>query len=721
MNKKKFNINNYFNGKLFCEAFKQLRIVGIAALICLNALAIFLPVINYLERKDELHYYPGRILFNPESIMMPLIALIFIVTPIMFLILFSFLTKRSGSDFYHSLPIKRSCMFVTFVAAIVSWLFILTSTYALFSVISANISYEHFVIDYSIVINYSINIFVSCILIIGVFALGTAVTGSLTSNIFFSFGILLLPRIIIATLSNLFIINSMVATADSGFAIFNSFINLPFALIASLFTYNPSPVNPLFQLGAPSLYTMILAIIYVFIGMKLFASRPSEVATKSFRSNKIFAIFRITTGFSLSLIMVATIYPALGNEDLFKWISQSKISILCSILAIAISMFALETANTKSIKKGLKTLLFTPVIILVDIAILFGMFSLDKHFKNETINKSNVDYVYVGDFYLTYMLNTDEYSCDYSMYCGEFINQIKITDKEVIDLLVDIYNSYAGKEIRDFRRLYETEITFDSSLGEKSRCIYMTEEQANKLANMLSANEDIQKCFYNFPALDDSAISNYDISPKNNDKLYTSLVEELNGLSYEKLCNEYCNIVDDGNYEFIDTIYVETFVNGSLCSIEFPISSLTPKTYALALECTNKANKTQFEDFVNLIENNTPSEDMFFNFSAYNILPDGISDKYYSFHSEEETIAINDKLDIVLPYLKDAINNEPDFTAESITDKNTLLCFAYFNYYDTCGSYYFTIPADSPFIDGLENLYEDMSIYEGYDKEYIAD
>lgn len=716
MNKKKFNISNYFSGKLFFEAFKQLRVVGIAALICLNALAIFLPVISYLERKDDFHLYPGRILFNPDSIMMPLISLIYIVTPIMFLILFSFLTKRSGSDFYHSLPVKRSCMFVTFVAAIVSWLFILTSTYTLFSVISANISYEYFVIDYSTVINYSINIFVSCMLILGVFALGTAVTGSLTSNIFFSFGILLLPRIIIATLSNLFIGNNMVATADSGFAIFNSFINLPFALIASMFTYNPSPVSPLFQLGAPSLYTIILAIIYVFIGMNLFVSRPSEVATKSFRSNKIFAIFRIATGFSLSLIMVATIYPALGKEDVFKWISQSKISILCSILAIAMSMFALETANTKSIKKGLKTLLFTPVIILVDIAILFGMFSLDKHFNNETINKTNVEYVYVGDFYLTYMLNTDEYTCDYSMYCGEYINQIKITDKEVINLLVDIYNSNAGKELRDFRGFFETEITFDSNLGEKSRCLYMTEEQANKLANMLSANEDLQKCFYNFPSLRDSAISCYDIPQEDCDKLYTSLVEELSELSYEKLCNDYCNNIDGGNYEFINSLYVETFVNGSLCSIDFPISSLTPKTYALALECTNKANKKQFEDFVNHVENNTPSEDMFFNFSAYNILPNGISDKHYSLHSEEETIIIDDKLDIVLPYLKDAINNEPDFTVKNITDENTLLCLAYFNYYDTCGSYYFTIPADSPFIDGLENLYEDIYINEEYVK-----
>ena len=716
MNKKKFNISNYFSGKLFFEAFKQLRVVGIAALICLNALAIFLPVISYLERKDDFHLYPGRILFNPDSIMMPLISLIYIVTPIMFLILFSFLTKRSGSDFYHSLPVKRSCMFVTFVVAIVSWLFILTSTYTLFSVISANISYEYFVIDYSTVINYSINIFVSCMLILGVFALGTAVTGSLTSNIFFSFGILLLPRIIIATLSNLFIGNNMVATADSGFAIFNSFINLPFALIASMFTYNPSPVNPLFQLGAPSLYTIILAIIYVFIGMNLFVSRPSEVATKSFRSNKIFAIFRIATGFSLSLIMVATIYPALGKEDVFKWISQSKISILCSILAIAMSMFALETANTKSIKKGLKTLLFTPVVILVDIAILFGMFSLDKHFNNETINKTNVEYVYVGDFYLTYMLNTDEYTCDYSMYCGEYINQIKITDKEVINLLVDIYNSNAGKELRDFRGFFETEITFDSNLGEKSRCLYMTEEQANKLANMLSANEDLQKCFYNFPSLRDSAISCYDIPQEDCDKLYTSLVEELSELSYEKLCNDYCNNIDGGNYEFIDSLYVETFVNDSLCSIDFPISSLTPKTYALALECTNKANKKQFEDFVNHVENNTPSEDMFFNFSAYNILPNGISDKHYSLHSEEETIIIDDKLDIVLPYLKDAINNEPDFTVKNITDENTLLCLAYFNYYDTCGSYYFTIPADSPFIDGLENLYEDIYINEEYVK-----
>lgn len=715
MNKKKFNISNYFSGKLFFEAFKQLRVVGIAALICLNALAIFLPVISYLERKDDFHLYPGRILFNPDSIMMPLISLIYIVTPIMFLILFSFLTKRSGSDFYHSLPVKRSCMFVTFVAAIISWLFILTTAYGLFSVISANICYEHFIIDYSTVISYSTNIFVGCILIIGVFTIGTALTGSMTSNMFFSFGILLLPRIIIAVLSSLFISYSPSFTNNAGYSIFKPLINIPFSMIASIFTVEESSF-PLIQLGEHTIYTIIIAIIYVFIGMKLFASRPSEVATKSFRSKKVFSVFKITTGFCISLLMVTTLYPALGNEDLGKWISEQKISIMFTTLAIAMSMFALETANTKSIKKGLKTLLITPAIIAADIVILFGLYSLDKHVNNETLDKNKVEYVYVGDFYLTYMLNTDEYTCDYSMYCGEYINQIKITDKEVINLLVDIYNSNAGKELRDFRGFFETEITFDSNLGEKSRCLYMTEEQANKLANMLSANEDLQKCFYNFPSLRDSAISCYDIPQEDCDKLYTSLVEELSELSYEKLCNDYCNNIDGGNYEFIDSLYVETFVNGSLCSIDFPISSLTPKTYALALECTNKANKKQFEDFVNHVENNTPSEDMFFNFSAYNILPNGISDKHYSLHSEEETIIIDDKLDIVLPYLKDAINNEPDFTVKNITDENTLLCLAYFNYYDTCGSYYFTIPADSPFIDGLENLYEDIYINEEYVK-----
>lgn len=35
MNKNKFKISNIFNGKLFVEAFKQIRVVGLIFFVCL--------------------------------------------------------------------------------------------------------------------------------------------------------------------------------------------------------------------------------------------------------------------------------------------------------------------------------------------------------------------------------------------------------------------------------------------------------------------------------------------------------------------------------------------------------------------------------------------------------------------------------------------------------------------------------------------------------------
>ena len=704
MNKNKFNISNYFNGKLFYEAFKQLRVVGIASFICLNALAIFLPIINYLEAtSNNSEYINYRILFQPNALMLPLIAVIFIVAPIMFLMLFSFLTKRNGSDFYHSLPVKRSCMFVSFILAITSWLLILTASYTLLTVISANISYEHFVIDYSTVISYGINVFVSSMLIIGAFTIGTAITGTATSNIFFSCGILFLPRIIITVLSNLLLTYSDTLTPNSGFAIFDSLINLPFSIMSVIFNSEEPISRALMQLGKHSLYTILLAVIYIVIGMKLFAKRPSEVSSKSFSSNKIFAIFRITTGFCLSLIIVATIYPTIANEDLLKWVSAHMTQLILSVLAVIMSMFALETANTKSIKKGLKATLYTPLILVMDIAILLGMYSIDCIYNSETLNKANIDYVYVGDFYKSAILKAEEYSAEYSVYCCEHINETKITDKEVIDFLTEIYNSNKDNN-NDTPYHYATfsyEITFDSTFGEKTRYVYMTKQQVNKLTEMLSKNEDIKKCFYQFPDADDSAVSCYDMSTSDCDKLYASLVEELKELSYEQLYKEYCNEVNMSDYEYAETLYIETFVNGNLCTIDMPITTLTPKTYAMALNSSNKAHTKAINKFIDAANANALSYDMYVSLSATDILSNGLTAKNYILHSEDSSLK-DENMILMLQLLKDVVNKDEPITLESITDTKTLICCLYFNHLDTYGSYYFTIPSDSPILEHME-------------------
>ena len=82
MNKKKFNISNLFNGKLFFEAFKQIRIVGFVGLVLLSAIGIFMPLFERAEDGFDNYHNYGEALLDVEGYMFPLIALIFIITPI---------------------------------------------------------------------------------------------------------------------------------------------------------------------------------------------------------------------------------------------------------------------------------------------------------------------------------------------------------------------------------------------------------------------------------------------------------------------------------------------------------------------------------------------------------------------------------------------------------------------------------------------------------------
>ena len=201
MNKKKFNISNLFNEKLFVEAFKQIRVVGLTAFVILGALGVFMPLLHMIENNESLSHYQSAQLFDTDAFMWPLLALIFIVAPLMFIMLFNFLTKRSGSDFYHSLPVKRITLFTTFTTAIMAWVVMLAIIYTFILLITTSITLPYYVIDNITIINYIVNTIVGCLLIISTFSIGISLTGTITSNIVFSCGILIIPRLVITILS----------------------------------------------------------------------------------------------------------------------------------------------------------------------------------------------------------------------------------------------------------------------------------------------------------------------------------------------------------------------------------------------------------------------------------------------------------------------------------------------------------------------------------------
>ncbi|MBQ2980993.1 MAG: hypothetical protein IJD58_02585 [Lachnospiraceae bacterium] len=705
MDKKKFNISNYFNGKLFIEAFKQVRVVGLTAFICLNALAIFLPVLNYMEMKEEMEHYAYQILFETTTIMLPLVATIFIITPIMYLMLFSFLTKRSGSDFYHSLPVKRTCMFVSFIIAIISWLLIITFSYTLLSIASANICYSKFIIDYTAITNYTINIFISCIAILGIFSIGTALTGTITSNIIFSCGLLVFPRLIINTLTNLLINNSITLTPNSGHFIFDNLINIPYSFLTVLFEGSYNVVSRLVIIEKHSLYTLLLGIIYLIIGMKLFASRPSEASSKSFRNNKIFSVLRLGTGFVLSLLIITTIYPLIYEEQFYDCIMDEKVPLLLVLLAIVLSMFAFEAANKRSIKNGLKAILFTPLIILVDIAIMFCLHGITKNYNNEIIDKKNVDYVYVGDLFSSYLNLTDEYSYDFTSYCNGNIAKTKITDDYIIDYLLNIYNSdrVTNFNAPSYYTFCEVEITFDSTIADKTRYVYLTSNEIMHLGEKLIQNEDIINCFYQFPDSDKSLIA-CPTSPENSALFYNTLISELKNLPLDILIEEYCSYEYSENYDSSGYIIISTFVNGYPEDFTLNVTSLTPKTYTMLINYSNEEIKDTTIDFLDMTKEDFSIPSINLYCDIYNVLPDGTSDIEYSYNINDIYSQKKETISMVLSLMSDAIKNNYVFDEENIHNDNILICKIYYSYLDTYGSYYIPLSVNSPLLEFIENI-----------------
>ena len=114
-------MKSIFDRKLYLVGLKKIKLVGIICgilLIVCNALA---PVASLAASMMKIGESDAVTLTASEyAIASPLLLLL---VPMFFLSMFSFLNHRNESDFYHSIPFKRTCILGSFTAAIFTWVF----------------------------------------------------------------------------------------------------------------------------------------------------------------------------------------------------------------------------------------------------------------------------------------------------------------------------------------------------------------------------------------------------------------------------------------------------------------------------------------------------------------------------------------------------------------------------------------------------------------------
>lgn len=526
--------NKCFSFKLFIQGLKNTRVAGIglsAVFITLNLLATLIHVA--LEDGEKVL---GRILITGNNIL----PLSFLIIPVAMLITnsaFSFLNKRKSCDFYHALPQKRICVFLSFLASCLTWIAFMATTSVVISTLICFFSQNH-------TIFFSHALLVLCgVILAGFFASAVALVCKMLSgnNVafwFYTISLYISPKII----SYIFI--NFISSINF------SYIK-PTYLISSLNPYTPfiffdTDSSKMLNLGG-TLNAVLLAseaileIVLLFaLSAFLYCRRKSECAEKSIVSKKWHAFFR-------TLILLPVLFFVFQD---FSFESTQFIIIALAPLA----HFLLEMIISKSAKNAAISLPWFLVPVVIAASLVGIAYGTEAVYIASAPKAENVSSVMISrDEYLAireaeFLADQYEDYRDYDFYNNLAFRQdtyfiIPTKDSNAINSTINSLDNKVSFETEtetETEQCYETAVaTFTLKNGkEVKRIVHLSKEDFFNVMAGVSQEEKF-KTHFSLPEFDELTYT-YCALPDSGrtegltQEIYTQFLEEYNALSLQK-------------------------------------------------------------------------------------------------------------------------------------------------------------------------------------------
>lgn len=349
-----------FSFQLYLAGLKKIKTAGIAAAITVIALNSLVPIVGII---DSTASWPGRVrvvesvsasAFSPFHLLMMVFGVILVHS------MFSFMNERNKSDFWHAIPQKRICVYLSFLSAVWSWILAVIVTSSLVNLALWGLA-KYYTVSASIFFS-SIGVYFLSAVMVSMFVLvAMTITGTTLSNFLvaalLAFFFRIMSTIFVMGLENLAF---MLDVSHSFWRILSIEFYLPFALLANLFSSKMGPFSDLPLI----LFTIFVILLLVAAGAFGYCSRKSETATKSAPNKILQHAYRCAV--TLPLIFLLATLIAIGDAEVST-------SIILSILALIVWVL-FEVMTTKKIKNVLKSLPVLIVPIVVSALLCGGMF-----------------------------------------------------------------------------------------------------------------------------------------------------------------------------------------------------------------------------------------------------------------------------------------------------------------------------------------------------------
>ena len=620
-NKKKF-----FNKNLYLEGLRQLKVIGILGIVVNLILAIGIPVGNYLSAKAEYRAYVTnniseqftKYAINAVDYHFYYLLFFLVFAPLMVIILFRFLNSRESCDFYHSLPHTRQCLFLSFSAAVVTWLaaqiFLVTAVSAVFYQIFSG----YLILEFSRLFGFAVNILIASLLVISVLLLACALSGNTITELIVFFILFLTPRIFI-TIYQTIMTNALDYLASSMNSIFNIRNNLFYNILQAL-TYNSSAYIEVTSFGFSSVYTLCVAVLLFAAGYYFFTKRKSEAAESSMNNRILQTIFRTIFTMLLSMLPISMLFSYYTQRNIvyYQYFYDSTAMmifyVVISYIAVILGMFLYELLTTKNAKSALRSLKSIPLIAALNAVVFVLLAASFGHYRDLRLNEDEIDsvnLVSMGHFY-----ENDYYN--QSSYFEAMISRYDFTDKELISLLctsfnnyADIYSDYLSGKREDIYNLNVSSNDFYSLAVEfhgKSDYIFhlqLDTKTTDQFYKLLYSNQEFYNIYMNLPELTDkdtiyfSNAADMGISEEFGKELYESLRNELKGGEIEpEQWIKNADMYGSG----IGFITINKYINSVYYELRLPINFTVPKTYKKLMDYYAETHTKDLEDFLDSLQ-----------------------------------------------------------------------------------------------------------------------
>lgn len=601
-------MKSFFSPKLYWEGVKKTRVVGIAFTAISTIISALIPFIMMLDWYSTPEEYRSNYTVSAMEFCIPALLIMIPASIILVLNMFSYLNKRSESDFYHAIPYKRSCVYVSFMSAVLSWL-------ALASLLSIAFAAFFFWIHPGTSVALSIP-FINlgiCFLLGATLAATTAVAMTLTGTTISNLLIVILMLCFVPVVGLLFItllgeIVPLLYVPLTPARFLQPEFSLPLAVFEVLMMGYDESV--LFSNAPMIVYTIIVTLLLLVVGCLIYMFRKSEMASKSAPNNLLQHIYRCAVSLPFALFAVMMIY---FNEDF---------SIFLVLVVVTLLVyFMYELITTKRFKNLAKAIPFLGVLV-AGCLVFVGSAELTKALTlsyspsaDELDSIGEISDPVVMHYYNpTYEeIKTGEIEIDapeaFEIVSASLADTIERTKNGTL-YDYDDRHYYDKENYEDYEFSFRLVKITDKSGKVCGREIRMSMKDYNRLSELFLESDDYSAALIQMPS--DSEVQyiytygmGYIYSGEDREKLWKSLLEEYNSLTVEQkiaykssIDNYYGDVWteeqvgDDSSYlpqyTTLTTLAVSGTVGTQTFESEYPLrSDLFPKTCELYVSLIN--------------------------------------------------------------------------------------------------------------------------------------